>query len=657
VTTLLVLAAILLAAASGLVALLCRRNRPGAERGFVGTMVASAIAGITGGVLSALGLGAPPRVLAWAVPGGAFELRLDAVAGIFLIQVFLIGALGAIYSVGYWPENRHPECTRGLRVFFGFMVAGMALLVTANNAVLFLVGWEVMALSAFMALASEHQKPEVREAGFVYLVATRLGTLAIIAMFALIHQSYGSFSLSVRNLDPTSGTGLAIFCLGFFGFGLKAGLMPLHVWLPGAHANAPTHVSALMSGVLIKMGIYGLIRLGSFYKAVPIGWGVTVFWLGAFSAVLGVVFALAQHDLKRLLAYHSVENIGIIVMGLGISLIGRALGRPELVALGLAGALLHTFNHGLFKSLLFLGAGSVITGVGTRNIDVLGGLSRKMPLTAIAFLVGAAAIAGLPPLNGFISELFVYVGMLKAGALAGGGLGILVLFGVPTLALVGALAVACFVKVYGMVFLGEPRTPACRDACESPRSMLLPMALLMLLCAAIGTMPVLVVSTLDRAITALGSGGPTARLSSLIPFRPLMLANLGLVVSIALGCALLWVWIPKRRAPEVPTWDCGYLDASPRMQYTASSFADGLVSLFSAVLRPRIHGPRLEGPFPKRGNFESHVPEVVLDLAVAPAVRWLGNTAAWFRWIQTGSLNLYVLYVLAALVVMLFVWR
>lgn len=620
-------------------------------------MLAGAVCGIIASVRAALGIGSVAWGHAWAVPGGALDIRIDPVAGIFLTQVFLIGALGAIYGIGYWPSQKHPDCTVQLRVFYGLMVTGMALLVAANNSILFLVGWEVMALAAFLALTADDRSAATRQSGLVYLVATRFGTLALIAMFVLMRTATGSFSFSTTRLAADSPLGTAIFCLGVFGFGLKAGVMPLHLWLPGAHANAPTHVSALMSGVMIKMGIYGLIRLGSISERVPLWWGIVLFGLGAVSAVLGVAFALGQHDLKRLLAYHSVENIGIIVMSLGVAMVGRTTSHLELVALGLAGALLHTFNHGLFKALLFFCAGSVIAGTKTRELDRMGGLAKKLPFTALAFLIGATAICGLPPLNGFISELFLYMGMLKGGVQGHSPIDTLLLFGVPLLALVGALAVACFVKVYGVVFLGEPRYQHDSDPRESPVSMRLPMAVLSGGCILIGTMPLLVTRVLDRAVAAWQLGSNAAHVSSLIPFTALMRVNCALIaVSLAMAFILKQM-APRARIARALTWDCGYSAPTARMQYTASSFADGLVALFSVFLCPRGATPTLAEPFPPKSHFESHVPEVVLDLVVLPAMRWLVRAACWFRRIQAGRIHIYIIYILVALVMMLVVWH
>ncbi|HMC88640.1 MAG TPA: proton-conducting transporter membrane subunit, partial [Gemmataceae bacterium] len=353
-----------------------------------------------------------PIVLPWPIPGAEFSVAMDGLAAIFLVPIFLISLLGNVYGLSYWKQADHPGNGRKLRLFYGTLTGGMALLVIARNSILFLFGWEIMALSAFFLVTTEDHEKEVRETGWIYLVATHLATLCLFALFALLRAATGSFALEpleAASLTPRMAT--MIFVLALVGFGLKAGIMPLHVWLPSSHAIAPSHVSAIMSGVIIKMGIYGLVRVTSLLPNPPPEWGGVVLGLGVTSGALGVAFAIGQHDLKRLLAYHSVENIGIILMGLGLALLGRALGRADWVILGLSGALLHVWNHALFKALLFLSAGSVIHAVHTRAIDHLGGLAKSMPWTALSFLVGAVAICGLPPLNGFVSEFLIYLGL------------------------------------------------------------------------------------------------------------------------------------------------------------------------------------------------------------------------------------------------------
>jgi len=432
--------------------------------------------------------------------------------------------------------------------------------------------------------------------------------------------------------------------------------MPTHVWLPGAHANAPSHISALMSGVLIKMGIYGLVRITSFFAHPPLWWGVSLFTLGVISGVLGVAFALGQHDIKRLLAYHSVENIGIILMGLGLAVIGRAIGEPPLVALGLAGALLHVWNHGLFKALLFLSAGSVVHATHTREIDALGGLAKKMPKTALAFLVGAIAICGLPPFNGFVSELFIYLGLFRALLSNAPGALLIGAFGVPALALIGALAVACFVKAFSAVFLGVARSKATEHAKESGPSMTWPMGVLAACCALIGVAPLIIAPIMQSATASWAPeliGRETAE--SLAPLRWLSITSLVFIV-LVVGLALL-LGRRKEAEPSVVTWDCGYAAPSARMQYTAASFAELLVGLFAWALRPRVKPVRLTTIFPTPQHFHSEVPDTVLDRAILPASRLIGRALVWFRWIQHGNVQLYLLYVLATLVLTVLLLR
>jgi hydrogenase-4 component B len=522
----------------------------------------------------------------------------------------------------------------------------MVLVVIARDGVLFLVGWELASLSAFFAISADDRAAEVREAGFLYLVCTRLSALCLIGAFALLYASTGSFRFAdFARAELSEAHATAVFALALVGCALKAGVMPFHVWLPGAHAAAPSHVSAVLSGVVIKLGVYGLARVVSFFAEVPLGFGVAVFALGVASAVLGVAFALAQHDLKRLLAYHSIENVGIIWMGLGLALLGASTGHASWLVLGAAGGLFHVWNHALFKALLFLGAGSVVHATGTRELDHLGGLAKPMPRTAFLFLVGAVAISGLPPLNGFASEFLVYSGMLRS-ALAPGPLWLLVALAVPALAWTGALALACFVKVVGSVFLGEPRSDEARRAHEAAPSMLAPMGALALACAVLGIAPALVAPALDAAIASVFP-------AEVAPLGALARASAVLVVLLAAG-ALVLRW-RLRAAPRDtgPTWDCGYAAPAPRMQYTASSFAQIITSSFGWALRPIVHWPRVDALFARPARFHSEVPDAVLEHAVLPAVRRTERVFAALRWLQQGRTHVYVLYVLLALLALL----
>lgn len=649
----LVVGAIGLTAASGLAAAaLARRPRP-AHLAAVALLCAGAALGVAAAAAVLLGAEGPAR--SW--------LRLDALSAVFLAAILIVSAAGAVYGLGYHPQAVAGRRSVQVQLFYGLAVGGMALLVSAAGAIPFLVGWEVMALANFLLVQTEHERPEVRRAAFLYLAATHVGTLALFGVFALLGRAAGSLEFAAMEGLPSSGAG-PIFLLALLGFGMKAGLMPLHFWLPEAHAAAPTHVSALMSGVVIKTGIYGLLRVTGFFDAPPASWGVALLALGGISAVLGVAFALAQHDLKRLLAYHSVENVGIIALGAGLALLGRARGEPGLVFLGIAGAALHVLNHALFKSLLFLGAGAVQHGTGTRELDLLGGLARPMRRTTLLFLVGAAAISGLPPLNGFVSEWLVYLGFLDALGRRGGDLLAFAALGMPVLALVGGLAAACFAKVVGVVFLGSPRSDAARDAHEAPGEMLAPMVALAGCCAAIGLLPFAVVSPLRRAAAAwsrldasllepaaarAGSGATRVALAALA------LLLLAAAVAAFRRRRLAATLRPAAAPALVPTWGCGFAAPTPRMQYTGSSFAELLLRTFSWTIFPRVTRPRLEGPFPGEGVFRTHVPDTVLDLLLLPAVRAYGWLATYTRLLYLRRMQVQILLVLATLVAAL-VW-
>ena len=645
------------AALSGLPGLFMKRESAAGERIAVALL---AFATVSGGVGAVRALIAPSQgsglALDWPVPGGMFRIYVDALSAMFLVQIFLLSFLGAIYGLAYWKQAEHPDNGRKLRLFYGVVTAAMALLVVARNALLFLAGWEIMALAAFLLITTEDQDKEVREVGYIYLVATRIGTLCLFAMFAALFGLRGNWNLE-GPLDAHNSLALAVFLLGFVGFGLKAGVMPFHIWLPGAHANAPSHVSAVMSGVLIKMGIYGLVRVTSFFPSPPFWWGGVVLGFGITSGILGVAFAIGQHDIKRLLAYHSVENIGIICIGIGLALVGRTLGRPDLVVLGLAGGLLHVWNHGLFKALLFLAAGSVLHATGTREIDKLGGLLKSMPRTGLAFLIGATAISGLPPLNGFISELLIYVGLFRATTVGPATLWIASALCAAGLALIGALAVACFVKVFGSVFLGQARSEVAERAHESSWKMIGPMCILASLCVFIGLGSLLVAPVLDRAaaIWAPDLAGGLSRTTVLAPLGPV--SALGVLLVATLVVAGGWLHIRTRDAPAVVgTWGCAYAAPSSRMQYTSSSFAEMLVGMFRWALRPHVHPAHPRGLFPPPTRFESHVPDTVLDGLLLPGGRAAGRGFHWFRFLQRGSVHAYLLYILATLVWLL-VWR
>ncbi len=645
----LVLSAVALAGASGVPGLFFVRSSPAGERIAVGMLAAAAaLAAVAIGLVVLTGSSAE-LFLPWGVPGGALSIRVDGLAAFFLAPIFVVSALCAIYGLEYWPQASQPENGRRLRLVYGLIVAGLALTTIAANGILFLAGWEVMALAAFVAIGTEDQLPGTRAASYLYLVTTRVGTLCLFAMFALIHGATGSFALvPLEGLAP--GRATAIFVLALLGFGLKAGVMPLHIWLPSAHAAAPSHVSALMSGVLIKIGIYGLVRTLSLLPAPPAWWALLLLALGAISGVLGVAFAIGQHELKRLLAYHSIENIGIILLGIGLAVLGRAVHRPELVVLGLAGGLLHVWNHALFKSLLFLSAGAVIHACRTRDIDRLGGLLPRMPRTSALFLIGAVAICGLPPLNGFVSELLVYLGLFAAARSSDASLWLPPSLAAAALALLGGLALACFVKVFGVAFLGHPRSDRTAAAHDGGGLLVTPMGVLAACCVVIGFAPTTVGRFLDGAVAAFAPTAISPSLHTLAPFVSLSIAS-GLLLASACGAGAVLAWRLRTGTSVVgPTWDCGYAAPTARMQYSSSSFAEMLVALFQWALRPRVQRQRMAGTFPRPTRFSSRVDDVVLDQLLRPAIVSVGGWLNRLRWLQPGSLHLYLLYVVVALV-------
>ncbi|HSY50103.1 MAG TPA: proton-conducting transporter membrane subunit [Thermoanaerobaculia bacterium] len=615
-------------------------------------LLLSTAGSITGLAGCAIGLVTAPAqiTLPWLVPGGAMHLRVDALSAFFAAPVFLLAGVGNLYAQRYWPASRDRAVY--LRVFFGLMTGALALVMTAANTLLFIAAWEIVSIASFFLIVTEHEKAETRRAGWIYLASSHVATMALFAVVALLHTLTRTWAFT----PLASGTGAlpagrALFWLAAIAFGMKAGVMPLHVWLPGAHAAAPSHVSAVMSGVVIKIGIYGLVRVLTLFDVIPSSFGVTILLAGIASSILGVAFALAQHDLKRLLAYHSIENIGIIVTGLGIGVIAQAHGQPLIALLGYAGALLHVWNHGLFKALLFLSAGAAIHAVHTREIDRMGGLGRLMPWTSAAFLAGAVAITGLPPLNGFVSEWLLYVaGFMSNTTPARGGPILLLILVVPALALTGALALACFVKAFGVVFLGSPRTADAAHASEAPRTMRLAMLPLVLACAAIGLLPAWLVPLLGRviAVAAPRLAQPRNLLAFLQPIQ-----TTALVIAAVAAIAVLAMIAATRRAATAVTWDCGYAQPTPRMQYTASSVARGLVGFFSWAMPPVVHEPPPFPLFPAAASFESHVPDTVLDRTLLPSLRGIQWFLGFARYFQHGRVQLYLLYIGATLVALL----
>jgi hydrogenase-4 component B len=579
------------------------------------------------------------------IGGEPLHLRLDSLSAFFLVLLCVVGGAGSVYAREYWPDTEHPRSARTGRVWWSVMLLSLGFVLLASNGLQFLIAWEIFTLSAYFLITVNRQRREVRAAGWLYIGASHAATLALFAFFTTLAARTGSWELGPMHEHAELAP---LFWLALFGFGLKAGLFPLHIWLPSAHANAPSHVSAMLSGVTLKIGIYGLMRFSG-WLPLPDGAGWVVAALGATSAVLGVAFALGQHDLKRLLAYHSVENIGIILIGLGFALVAVQQGNPAWGRLALAGALLHVWNHGLFKALLFFGAGSVLHATGTREMSQLGGLWRAMPWTAGLFALGAVAISGLPPLNGFVSEWLVYLGLFDAtsfhGPAAWAAIAAAIVLGVT-----GALALACFTKVCGVVFLGAPRSPAAAHAHESGLAMRGAMLVLGAACVAIGLAPVVFWPAVVQAMNVwnpVWAGAET----------PVALSSLGIfhvavaVVALALAGGL-WRRVQRGGLTRSLTWDCAYAVPTARMQYTAGSFAGIITEWFAWILRPERHQELPEIFFPAKARQAEHTPETVLEKIVEPAALLVMRVSALARSLQHGRVQAYLLYLLIGVAVL-----
>lgn len=628
--------------------------------------------GTTGAVLGcALGLaptlavlgGGPPRSLLapWDVPHGSFHIELDALSAWFVLPILVLCALAAVYGSQYMIAHAGHKALGPHWFFFNLLIACMVLVVVARNGLLFLFAWEGMSLASFFLVVFEDEKEAVREAGWTYLVAMHLGTAFLLVLFLLLGQRAGSLEFKdfAAPAELSQASASLLFLLALVGFGTKAGFLPLHVWLPEAHPAAPSHVSAVMSGVMIKTGIYGLIRVLTFLGPPLDWWAWLLIGIGFFSGVLGILWANPQRDLKRLLAYSSVENVGIIGMGLGVGLWGLSARAPTLAVLGFAGALLHVVNHALFKGLLFLGAGCVIHGADTAELDRLGGLLKRMPWAGVAFLTGAVAICGLPPLNGFAGEFLIYLGAFKEEMSVGTLTAIPPLTVIAGLALIGGLAAACFTKAFGIVFLGQPRSAHAAEAHPPGLFMLLPMVLLAGSCVLVGIFSPRIVAGMTPVLGVVLRQEPAAVAAHLAPaLAPL--SSVVIVSSVFFVLLLFLVALRARLLLQRPvaaseTWGCGYARPTPHMQYTSSSFAQPLTGLFQPLLRTRIHEPALTHYFPHPDKLATETPEIWREAFYQPLFRTVGQGLSRLRWLQQGRVQLYVLYI-ALTIFFLLVW-
>jgi hydrogenase-4 component B len=640
---------------------LARRARWCRWVAFGGSTLASALA--VAAAASVLGSGRPltGSLFAHAASGLVVDYAVTPLSAWFLLVLGTLSIPIAIYSVGYLPHAVPASRTAVVGVAFNVLIAAVDGVFVANHVVGFLFAWELMTLATGALVAIEYESRTSRRAAYVYLVMSHVGTGALVAGFFTLVAASGSLSFSAVLAGNVVSGPLrdALFGLFLIGFGVKAGMIPLHVWLPEAHPAAPSSISALMSAVLIKAGIYGIFRVCAFGLGTPqMAWGLACMGIGALSAILGVLYALAQNDLKRLLAYSTIENAGIILVGLGAGMMMVAAGRPELAVLAIAASLYHALNHAAFKGLLFLGAGSVVMAAGTRQIEELGGLLKRMPWTGLCFLVGALAISGVPPLNGFASEWLTFQALLIGFQSIPGLTRVNFPLAGALLALTSALAAACFVKAFGITFLALPRSRAAEEAHESPSIMLAPLAFLAMLCLMLGLFPGVVLTVLGGVMTSLPglpSSSDMARGASGMavgpgPFAQVNPAALGLAVLGGLaGAAVL---IAGTRAAcairQVPTWGCGGI-LTARSEYTATAFSKPLLMVFREVYRPTREVEALAevSPyFPQEVRYHVAIEPTFERHLYDPLVRGVMGMAERMKGLQAGSLHAYLGYVL-----------
>lgn len=576
---------------------------------------------------------------------------IDSVSLFFLIPIFIIPPLALIYSFHYL-ENSAKKFRAGVNYFFfSVLVASMALVVMSANMITFLLAWELMSLSSFFLVMYDYEIESNRTAGYLYFIFAQGGAMLLFAAFALIYSHTASFDFTSFAAIPDQ-IKLYVFIIAFLGFGSKAGIFPLHIWLPKAHPAAPSHISAIMSGVMIKMGIYGIFRIYLLLDTPTPLIGQIVLVTGMVTGILGVVYALAKQDIKSMLAYSSVENIGIILIGLGIGMVGVSEQNQAMAFFGFAGAMMHVFNHSIFKSLLFMGAGAVLHKTKTKNIEELGGLIKRMPFTGRTFLVGSVAISGLPPFSGFIGEFLIYYGAFQG--LSSQKLPfILVVLSIVSLAVIGGLATACFTKVVGLAFLGEPRTENAANAKECGMSMRIVMGIMALACLAVGVLPEPFVNLAFLGIAHIQTAAGFSTASFIVIIR-----NISQTAALFIGIFILVsilrkVLYARKEIGSGGTWGCGFTQPTVRMQYTGASYADEMVSFFKPFVPITTLYSGIREIFPGQTTWSIRV----ADIAESNYQRFLTtpllNFVTRMKWIQHGNIQLYIGYIIVAIVVLL----
>jgi hydrogenase-4 component B len=600
----------------------------------------------------------------------SINFYIDNLSAFFILIISVLALIVSIYSLGYMKQFFYIRNVGYFGFLYNIFIVSMLLVVTSGQLFFFLIVWEVMSLVSYFLVVYENEKAEVQKAGRLYIIMTHMGTAFIVAAFVLIFKYTGSSELG--NIDISKVPDIVkniIFIFLVIGFGTKAGIIPLHIWLPSAHPAAPSNVSALMSGVMIKTAIYGIIRyIVIVMDAQHKWWGITILILGAVSTVLGVAYALMEHDIKKLLAYHSIENIGIILLGIGLAIISKFEGYYAIAALSMTAALLHTFNHSIFKGLLFLGAGSMHYSTKTKNIEKLGGLIKKMPYTALFFLIGALSISAMPPFNGFVSEWITYQAMMLNIVKSGSSIKILIIVAAGALALAGALAAYCFVKVYGISFLALPRSEGAEKAKEVPKTMLVSMGVLSAICLIIGIIPAFVIRLIDSVNYSVYNTIVLTNFKGVSSFlvynfnleKKVTISPVAVILLIMFIMSFLYLFIlfttKKTKIREYGTWDCGYSKLDSRMQYTATGFSKPIRIVLRAIYKPQreLEIDKSLSKYSFRSARYIVSTETIFEKYLyEPIIKTTINFARRMRLlIQTGSVHIYLIYFFVAIIFM-----
>ncbi len=604
-----------------------------------------------------LGGGNLEKILYFSDPIGSSAIRLDPLAVFFVIIISAGSLLASIYSMEYlkhYDEKKYSLSS--FYFFFGLLISSMLLVVVVQNSILFLIVWELMSTSSFFLVIFESDKEEVRKAGVYYLIAMQIGASFLIAAFAWISSVTGSYDFnSFKNILSAQGSiSIILFILFFIGFGTKAGFVPFHTWLPRAHPAAPTGVSAIMSGIMIKTGIYGILRIILLCGIPEIHLAYGVFIISLVTAITGILNGISQKDIKKLLAYSSIENIGIIGMGIGLGMLGLSYNLPLITWLGFLGALLHTLNHFTFKSILFYGAGIVYQKTGTRNLENLGGLIKYMPLTAAVFLIGAMAISGLPILSGFISEFAIYLGIAKSFSFDSASFNILMIVGFSGLALVGVMAVLGFTKLFGITFLGTSRSKFHHQPSEASPMLLFPMIICLTVIFFVGFFPAVIIHLISGAVNQFSQTNYLSELSSIISVYTSLAKAISIFVAILLFFFIVRYLLLRRKHVRIfKTWDCGYQTANSRVQYTGSSFSLPFLELVAAVVPQKTIVETEKEIFPAEAKLKTSQHDLLERIFIQPLLKYIRSFLNLFVWIQSGRMQQYILYGLIFLVLIL----